>query len=765
MIEDPSVQISKVSNIKHLMPIVLHKSTDKHYYISLIYRIANPGVHYILCRKLRNMNLIEEIPQLLDSMLKGYSNTVLSNKIATICLISYPIYDLLLHNAKKDKNFRIALFLRLKSVLGTVDESKASYCYFLCCDILEIDSFENKRNLGIIYKRFKLVKFLRKKFAGNNKKFKIFRYMLRNRTFSIVKRQRSPTLNGLMLYFAKSIISLFNIDLYKQIDEYSKIFNSKKTFRRLQFKNGHTKFKANCLFVENLVDISSNLKKMPVNLRQRTLKIQLEILNREISNKIFNPINPTKKILKFSLEHAKVLDSAENCPYIVIFECADVNNIKNNESLLGLRKAKALMRQLESLNDLGELGDIDGIKESLIIAIEKALFQNVVFDDSFIKDLANMRINSNDTVSSNDNINCNISEYIEKDRFKDQKEINYDVSIAFDDNKTHNEPENSMIDLDIVTCRQGFDELVANNMSPILEDKKMNYFLDIYSYEKNNSPLLSRQDEKSFSSIKQKIKKSSKFANSPGWDISSFIVKSGNVLKHEYLAYQILTQMKEIFIIEGLPIYIKNYKIILVSDTTGLVETVNDAQSIHRLKADSKFKTLESYFKFLFNGDNFNIAKKNFLYSLVGYSLASYILQIKDRHNGNILVDGFGHIIHVDFGFTFGKHPGIISVENAPFKFSSEYLELIDIDEFKNLFLKGFRALRIHSEKLYRMIEILQDGGYFEKVALIEFIERLRLDDNDKEFEIFCQGLIDRSITSMRTMFYDQLQYLSNGYL
>lgn len=66
---------------------------------------------------------------------------------------------------------------------------------------------------------------------------------------------------------------------------------------------------------------------------------------------------------------------------------------------------------------------------------------------------------------------------------------------------------------------------------------------------------------------------------------------------------------------------------------------------------------LKQYFELSF-GESYSFiyakAVKNFVRSLVGYSLLTYVVQVKDRHNANILFDEEGHVLHIDFGFILG---------------------------------------------------------------------------------------------------------------
>ena len=102
---------------------------------------------------------------------------------------------------------------------------------------------------------------------------------------------------------------------------------------------------------------------------------------------------------------------------------------------------------------------------------------------------------------------------------------------------------------------------------------------------------------------------------------------------------------------------------------------------------------------------------------MAGYSLLCYMLQIKDRHNGNILLDSKGHMIHVDFGFLFSNSPGNLNFESATFKLTSEYVEVLGgprsklFNKFRNLMVKGFMTLREHADEIIDFVEMTMISG------------------------------------------------------
>ena len=102
--------------------------------------------------------------------------------------------------------------------------------------------------------------------------------------------------------------------------------------------------------------------------------------------------------------------------------------------------------------------------------------------------------------------------------------------------------------------------------------------------------------------------------------------------------------------------------------------------------------------------EGFKQAREAFCQSLAGYSLVCYLLQIKDRHNGNIMIDIEGHIMHIDFGFLLSNAPGKgLRFEKAPFKLTKDFVDVLGgmnskgFRRYRDLMADGFAALQEHA--------------------------------------------------------------------
>ncbi|XP_061615802.1 phosphatidylinositol 4-kinase beta-like isoform X2 [Phyllopteryx taeniolatus] len=273
----------------------------------------------------------------------------------------------------------------------------------------------------------------------------------------------------------------------------------------------------------------------------------------------------------------------------------------------------------------------------------------------------------------------------------------------------------------------------------------------------------------------RRIREASPYGHLSSWRLLPVIVKCGDDLRQELLAYQVLTQLQAIWRQERLPLWIKPYKILVMSADSGMIEPVLNAVSLHQVRKQSQLSLLDYFLQEhgSFTTEQFLSAQRNFVQSCAGYSLVCYLLQVKDRHNGNILVDSEGHIIHIDFGFILSSSPRNLGFETSAFKLTPEFVDVmggLDGDMFvyyKMLMLQGMIAARKHMDKVLHIVEIMQQGSQlacFQGTGTIRGLkERFHMSLTEEQLQLLLEQLVDGSVRSITTKLYDSYQYVTNG--
>ena len=285
-----------------------------------------------------------------------------------------------------------------------------------------------------------------------------------------------------------------------------------------------------------------------------------------------------------------------------------------------------------------------------------------------------------------------------------------------------------------------------------------------------------------FSKREKEFKKKSLFGKLNTYKIFQCIIKTNEDLRQEQFATQLINEFYQIFKLENTGCWLNTYEIISTGNNCGLVEMVNDSLSLDQLKQKTNHMSLKDFYINYYGNEESPLYKKamnNFVASLAGYSLVCYFLQIKDRHNGNILIDKDGHIIHIDFGFLLSNAPGKgLKFENAPFKLSNDMVENLGgvkgkyFMEFRKLLQKGFLAVHKHRSKIVILVEMMWCGhgkklGCFEGGQ--ETIDELKNRLNPKDYMSkrgvmkYVDDLIGQSVDNWRTKWYDIFQYHVQG--
>ena len=608
-------------------------------------------------------------------------------------------------------------------------------------------------------------------------------------------------------------------DIYNEEKIGDNFININKSISDINFISYHSTIN----FIEHLCDISNELPSHPIEGQMLYLYKKLNEINKILPCNAYLPFlkDSTRNYLicHIPLEGARIFRTKTRCPLMLTFEIVRIDeineelkeeqenglkiNLERNGSIISqsgtlLLKDKITSADLQEAKEIYTGTDYDLSKP---VTLNKNI-KNKNEDKDKNKKGKILELENTKTVitTPKKSTNSKYAESIENARikniikkFKMQNPIENDRNLT---SKTIFEPKvpNNLLQQSMrmtSSTAQKLLEEIPEKEEDLTEEKKKKIEEEIQKEEANkvkNTNIDMEQLRNVFGeSFEQKgknIKKKSLFGKMNTHKIFRCIIKTHEDLRQEQFATQLINEFYQIYQLEKTDLWLNTYEIISTGNDSGLVEMVNDSLSLDQLKHKIDHISLSDFFIHYFgngsqNSHLYKQAMKNYVSSLAGYSLVCYFLQIKDRHNGNILIDNKGHLIHIDFGFLLSNSPGKgIKFETAPFKLSKDMIDAMGgykskyFDDFKKLMKKGFQAINKHRHKISILVEMMWCGhgknlDCFEggQDAINQLKMRLNPKDGitKKEMDRIVDDLINQSAENWRTKFYDIFQYHSNG--
>ncbi|XP_018801021.1 PREDICTED: phosphatidylinositol 4-phosphate 3-kinase C2 domain-containing subunit beta [Bactrocera latifrons] len=217
------------------------------------------------------------------------------------------------------------------------------------------------------------------------------------------------------------------------------------------------------------------------------------------------------------------------------------------------------------------------------------------------------------------------------------------------------------------------------------------------------------------------------YINSDG-EVLPAIFKSGDDLQQDMLTIQLIRVMNKMWLAEGLDLKMVTFNCVPTGFKKGMIELVSDAETLRKIQVEygltGSFKDrpiAEWLAKQNPSQLEYQRAVKNFTVSCAGYSVATYILGICDRHNDNIMLKTSGHLFHIDFGKFLGDAQmfGNFKRDRTPFVLTSDMAYVInggdkpstDFHYFVDLCCRAFNIIRKHGDLILHMLALMATAG------------------------------------------------------
>lgn len=249
------------------------------------------------------------------------------------------------------------------------------------------------------------------------------------------------------------------------------------------------------------------------------------------------------------------------------------------------------------------------------------------------------------------------------------------------------------------------------------------------------------------------------------------IFKCGDDLRQDILTLQIIRVMDSLWLENGLDLKMRPYAVVPTGDMQGAIEVVTNSSTVADIQDEFggvlgalKKDPLREYLMMNNPDEMFMIAIDNFIKSCAGYSVATYILGIGDRHADNYMISKTGHYFHIDFGHFLGnfKSKGGVKRERVPFVFTKEMAYVMGgmnsegFSLFNSLCCRAYNIIRKNGWKIINLFLLMQSAGMPELKcsADIEYMRNmLSLQFTEMEAEAkFKKEIINSMNSRIRTL-------------
>jgi len=252
--------------------------------------------------------------------------------------------------------------------------------------------------------------------------------------------------------------------------------------------------------------------------------------------------------------------------------------------------------------------------------------------------------------------------------------------------------------------------------------------------------------------------------------------------RQDAIALQVIKALDESFSALRTGLYLRPYEVLpsrvgREAAEGGMLEVVPDVVSLDEMGRGLGYPSVYHLFRARYGRPDeaaFEAAQRNLQRSLAAYAVVCYALWIKDRHNGNILVDGAGRLVHIDFGFLLGISPGgNLGFETAAFKITPQMINVLGgstaaepFMRFVEMSARAYLEARRQRPVLESLVFPAADSGlpcFHFGHTLREFRSRLRPDLGPAEALEHWRARVREARTTRTTAMYDGIQRLQNG--